>query len=122
MANSIGKHLAKGLLVVSLTALGITLGCSGHAAQNPQAGASPGMPVKVLEARATPVNDATEYVATVKSRDSTIIMPQVEGQITKINVHSGGRVEAISTIMEINQLKNQATVKSLEDRRAPQSD
>jgi multidrug resistance efflux pump len=28
-------------------------------------------------------------VATVKSRDSAVIMPQVEGQITQILVHSG---------------------------------
>ena len=52
------------------------------------------MPVKVLEAKAVPVNDATEYVATLKSRDSAVIMPQVEGQITQIFVHSGERVEA----------------------------
>ena len=37
------------------------------------------MPVKVLEAKAVPVDDATEYVATLKSRDSAVIMPQVEG-------------------------------------------
>ena len=44
-----------------------------------------GMPVKVLEAKAVPVNDTTEYVATLKSRDSAVIMPQVEGQITQIS-------------------------------------
>ena len=39
-------------------------------------------------------SDSSEYVATLKSRDSAVIMPQVEGQITQIFVHSGERVEA----------------------------
>ena len=78
------------------------------------------MPVKVLEARAVPVSDATEYVATVKSRDSAVIMPQVEGQVTQIFVHSGERVEAGAAMMEIDPLKQQATVKSQESSRAAQ--
>ncbi len=78
------------------------------------------MPVKVLEAQAVPVNDASEYVATLKSRDSAVIMPQVEGQITQIFVHSGERVEAGSPMIEIDPLKQQATVKSQEGARAAQ--
>lgn len=120
MSKSLENVLGNALLVASLAAAGITLGCSSNAAQNPQAGAPQGMPVKVLEAKATPVNDATEYVATLKSRDSTVIMPQVEGIITKINVHSGERVEAGSTLMEIDPLKQQATVKSQQSARAAQ--
>jgi RND family efflux transporter MFP subunit len=96
------------------------LGCSGKAAPNPQAGGMHAMPVKVLEARAVPVSDATEYVATVKSRDSAVIMPQVEGQVTQIFVHSGERVEAGAAMMEIDPLKQQATVKSQESSRAAQ--
>jgi len=121
MAKSLEKYLANVLLAASLAAAGITLGCSSNAAQNPQAGGPQGMPVKVLEAKATPVSDATEYVATLKSRDSAVMMPQVEGQITRINVHSGERVEAGATLMEIDPLKQQATVKSQEGARAAQS-
>ena len=69
------------------------------------------MPVKVQEARATAVDDASEYVATLKSRDSAVIMPQVEGQITKILVHSGEAVASGAPLMEIDPLKQQATVK-----------
>jgi RND family efflux transporter MFP subunit len=47
-------------------------------------------------------------------------MPQVEGQITQIFVHSGERVEAGSPMMEIDPLKQQATVKSQESARAAQ--
>ena len=78
------------------------------------------MPVKVMEAKATPVNETSEYVATLKSRDSAVIMPQVEGQITQIYVHSGDKVSAGSALMEIDPLKQQATVKSQESARAAQ--
>jgi RND family efflux transporter MFP subunit len=78
------------------------------------------MPVKVQEARATAVNDASEYVATLKSRDSAVIMPQVEGQVTKIFVHSGETVSAGTALMEIDPLKQQATVKSQESSRSAQ--
>jgi RND family efflux transporter MFP subunit len=114
------EYLAKGLLAVGLAAVGVTLGCSTNSAQDPQAAGPPAMPVKVLEAKAVPVSDATEYVATVKSRDSAVIMPQVEGQITRIFVHSGDRVQTGAAIMEIDPLKQQATVKSQEGARAAQ--
>lgn len=78
------------------------------------------MPVKVMEAKAVPVNDTSEYVATLKSRDSAVIMPQVEGQITQIFVHSGDRVLAGAPLIEIDPLKQQATVKSLESARSAQ--
>jgi RND family efflux transporter MFP subunit len=112
--------MAKGLLAAGLAASAIALGCSGNAAQNPQAGGPGAMPVKVLEAKAVPVDDASEYVATLKSRDSAVIMPQVEGQVTEIFVHSGERVAAGGALIEIDPLKQQATVKSQESARAAQ--
>jgi RND family efflux transporter MFP subunit len=120
MAN-IQQFVAKGLLGAGLAASVITVGCSSNAAQNPHASGPSGMPVKVLEAKAVPVNDTSEYVATLKSRDSAVIMPQVEGQVTQILVHSGERVEAGSPMIEIDPLKQQATVKSQESARAAQA-
>lgn len=100
--------------------LAVTLACSKNQGQNPQAGGMQAMPVKVMEAKPVPVNDASEYVATLKSRDSTVIMPQVDGQITQIFVHSGDKVSAAAPLMEIDPLKQQATVKSQESARAAQ--
>jgi RND family efflux transporter MFP subunit len=120
MANNIQRLLAKGMLAAGLAASAVTVGCSSNSAQNPHAGGPGAMPVKVLEAKDVPVSDASEYVATVKSRDSAVIMPQVEGQITQIFVHSGERVEAGSPMIEIDPLKQQATVKSQESARAAQ--
>jgi RND family efflux transporter MFP subunit len=97
------------------------IGCSGNAKPaQPAEGGFQAMPVKVMEAKTMPVNDASEYVATLKSRDSAVIMPQVEGQITQIFVHSGDRVAEGSALMEIDPLKQQATVKSQESARAAQ--
>src|SRR5712664_1236750 len=78
------------------------------------------MPVKVQEARAVPIYDATEYVATLKSRDSAVIMPQVEGHIVQIYVRSGDRVGVGAPLMEIDPLKQQATLRNLESARAAQ--
>lgn len=97
------------------------MACSGSGKQAQQPGGGfQAMPVKVMEAQAVPVNDSSEYVATLKSRDSAVIMPQVEGQVTQIFVHSGDHVDNSSALMEIDPLKQQATVKSQESARAAQ--
>jgi RND family efflux transporter MFP subunit len=120
MANTVEKTLISVVLLAGLAATGATLACSGNGAPSAQAGGPGAMPVKVQEARAMPVSDSTEYVATLKSRDSAVIMPQVEGIITKIFVHSGDRVAAGAPLMEIDPLKQQATVKGLESSRTAQ--
>ena len=120
MAKHFPNQIARNLLIVGLAASAITVGCMTNAAQNPHASGPAGMPVKVLEAKAVPVSDATEYIATVKSRDSAVIMPQVEGVITQIFVHSGDKVQAGTALMDIDPLKQQATVKSQESARAAQ--
>jgi RND family efflux transporter MFP subunit len=108
------------LISLAMAASVLNLGCTSNPAQNAHAAGPSAMPVKVIEARPVPIRDAGEYVATLKSRDSTVIMPQVEGQITQIFVHSGDRVESGSALMEIDPLKQQATVKSQESARAAQ--
>jgi len=117
MATRVQRCGISGLLGIGLLA---TAACSKNAAQNPQAAGMQAMPVKVMVAAAVPVNDASEYVATLKSRDSAMIMPQVDGLITQIFVHSGDKVSAGGALMEIDPLKQQATVKSLESARAAQ--
>jgi RND family efflux transporter MFP subunit len=106
------------LPVALLGALLLAIACdNGKAAKTdaPQA-----MPVKVQTAKAQNVDDTTDYVATVKSRDSAVVMPQVEGIITQIFIHSGERVADGAPIMQIDPAKQQATVKSQEDARAAQ--
>ncbi len=109
-----------GAVLLLLALLAGMLACSGNQPQSAQAADPPAMPVKVLEARNSAVDDASEYVATLKSRDSAVIMPQVEGQVTNIFVHSGDAVSAGSPLMEIDPLKQQATVKSQQSSLAAQ--
>src|SRR5271156_3107073 len=85
-----------------------------------KADAPQAMPVKVQTAKDEKVDDTTDYVATLKSRDSAVGMPQVEGIITQIFVHSGEPVADGAPLMQIDPAKQQATVKSQEDARAAQ--
>ena len=85
-----------------------------------KAAAPQAMPVKVRTAIAQKVDDTTDYVATLKSRDSAVVMPQVEGIVTQIFVHSGERVADGAPIMQIDPTKQQASVKSQQDARAAQ--
>ncbi|HEY6936822.1 MAG TPA: biotin/lipoyl-binding protein, partial [Terriglobales bacterium] len=94
-------------LVVS--AAGLLSGCSeGNVAASMQAPPPP--QVKVMPAELRTVEESSEYVATIKSRNSATIQPQVEGQITKIFVRSGERVRAGAPLLEIDPLKQRATV------------
>ena len=120
MEERLHQYLVTAVLLAVVGATGLTVACSSSATQNAHASGPHAMPVKVLEARATAVYDASEYVATLRSRDSAVLMPQVEGQVTRIYVHSGERVAAGAALMEIDPLKQQATVKSQESARAAQ--
>ncbi len=51
-------------------------------------------------------------MATIKSRRSATLNPQVDGNLTAILVHSGDRVKAGQTLMQIDPLKQEATVQS----------
>lgn len=107
-------RLRSALLLIS-AGLSVT-GCGKRSTATQQAQAP--LSVKVEEAHAIPISDTTDYVATLKSRNSAVIMPQVEGQVVQITVHSGDRVAAGTLLMQIDPLKQQATVKSQEDTRA----
>jgi RND family efflux transporter MFP subunit len=78
------------------------------------------MPVQVQIAKLEKIADTTEYLSMLKSRHSAAINPQVEGQITKIFVKSGDRVTAATPLLQIDPLKQQATVSSQEAARTAQ--
>jgi RND family efflux transporter MFP subunit len=105
---------ATGLLFLTTSA------CNGGGQGQTPPGGAPSVPVKVQIAQSAPVNETTEYVATLKSRDSAVVMPEVEGQITQIYVHSGDRVSAGTPLMQIDPRKQEATVSSQEQMRAAQ--
>jgi RND family efflux transporter MFP subunit len=109
MRSRVGRP-AVGLLALAVGGLG----CRGDAAsQGP-----PGVPVKIQVARAVSVDDSSDYVATLRSRGSAAIMPQVEGHITRIFVRAGAHVPEGAPLMQIDAAKQQATVKTQQDTRA----
>lgn len=104
------------LLVLALAAAGALTSCGGKG-QAAGPGASFAMPVRVQPAQPKPVDDSSEYVATIKSRFSVTLQPQVDGQITRIFVKSGNHVKAGAPILQIDPLKQTATVNSQEATR-----
>src|SRR4051812_22065930 len=82
-------------------------GCTRTEAKPP---AQQALPVKVVSIDLSPVPRQDEYIATIKSRRSASIQPQVDGALTRISVKSGDHVRAGQILMTIDPLKQQATV------------
>jgi RND family efflux transporter MFP subunit len=78
----------------------------------------PATGVEIVTLQAMPVEQMTEFVGTIKSRQSTNIQPQVEGFITRIRVKSGDRVGAGATLMDIDSNVQQASLQGLESVKA----
>ena len=86
-----------------------TAGCKKPetAAQSP---AMQALPVQTLTVALAPVAQSSDYVATIKSRRSVSIMPQVDGNLTQLLVKSGDHVRSGQAIMEIDPRRQQALV------------
>src|ERR1700674_4465694 len=107
-------------LLLALAAGAFVCGCQKSAADNAPRASAPALPVQVQIAPAVKIPDTTEYLSILKSRHSAAINPQVEGQITRIFVKSGDHVRAGSPLLQIDPLKQEATVNSQEASRAAQ--
>jgi RND family efflux transporter MFP subunit len=102
-------------------AFALVAGCGQKDSAKGAPGTPPGgMPVQVQIVKSTTIPDSAEYLSVLKSRHSANINPQVEGQITKISVKSGDRVKAGQPLLQIDPLKQQATVSGQEAARAAQ--
>lgn len=70
------------------------------------------MPVQTVAVSMAPVPQSSEYVATIKSRRSATLQPQVDGRLTQITVRSGDHVKSGQVMMSIDPLHQQAAVDS----------
>lgn len=104
------------LRVLSLFALAVLAAACGKPAAAP-GGGRPAVPVEVVTLEERPVEQATEFVGTVKSRKSTTVQPQVEGFVTRILVRSGDRLRPGAPLMQIDASMQLAAVASLESQR-----
>jgi RND family efflux transporter MFP subunit len=104
------KHIV-GSSILVLAGLAAT-GCQKKTAA-PAAGAGmQAMPVQTVSVSMAPVPQSSEYVATIKSRRSATLMPQVSGVLTSILVKSGDVVKAGQELMVIDPRQQQAMVDS----------
>jgi RND family efflux transporter MFP subunit len=113
--RSTNRYLVLPLLAFAPLGL-LLLGCKHEAkvaAAPPQA-----MPVKVAPVTLSPVPSSDTYVSTIKGRRSATMQPQVEGNLTRILVKSGDLVKAGQLLMQIDPLKQAATVQSQQGTQA----
>jgi RND family efflux transporter MFP subunit len=87
-------------------------GCTKAQPPQPAGAGMQALPVQTLTVAAVPVPQSDEYVATIKSRRSATINPQVTGNLTSILVHSGEHVTAGQLLMQVDPSKQEATVAS----------
>lgn len=106
-------------LVLGLATVSVA-GCGQKTAADNPAGPPGGMPVQVTPVKSVTIPETTEYLSVLKSRHSANINPQVEGQVVRIFVKSGDRVKAGEALLQIDPMKQQATVSSQEASRAAQ--
>jgi RND family efflux transporter MFP subunit len=114
-----GRGAWLGVCFIAAAALGA--GCAQRDGAKGAPGMPPGgMPVQIAVVKTETIADVTEYLSVLKSRHSANINPQVEGQITKIFVKSGDHVKTGQPLLQIDPLKQQATVSSQEAARLAQ--
>lgn len=102
------SDLVAGAIATASILVGL-VGCNSRAQNKAPQGAM-AMPVKVEAVSVRPVPVSDNYVATIKSRRSATIQPQVSGNLTQIFVHSGEHVTAGQRLMEIDPRQQQAIV------------
>jgi RND family efflux transporter MFP subunit len=104
-----------------IVALALAVVAAGPAACGRAGGPPPQMPpvpVEIVTLAPKSVEQTGEYVATVKSLNSSTIQPQAEGFLTRILVKSGDRVKPGTPLFEIDATTQQAAVAGLESVRA----
>ena len=108
MRNRASKYISGigCLILIGLAAIG----CQKKAA--PAAAGMQALPVQTVAVTLSPVPQASEYVATIKSRRSASMQPQVDGQLTRILVQSGDHVKPGQLLMQIDPVHQQSSVDS----------
>lgn len=76
--------------------------------------AAPAMPVELGTANEQILDDASTFVATLKSRKSVNLKPQIEGRVLEIRVKSGDAVLTGQALMVLDKSKQEALVNNSE--------
>jgi RND family efflux transporter MFP subunit len=104
--------LIRSVLVGVLVGAVVLSGCKPKSEQAAPDAGMQAMPVQTQAVTLSQVQQSTDYVATIKSRRSVTLMPQVDGNLTQILVKSGDHVKAGQPIMTVDPVRQQALVDS----------
>ena len=81
-------------------------------------GAFPPMDVQTVVLEPKPIAQSSEFVATIRSLNSTTVQPQVEGIVRQVLVRAGDRVGAGQALIQIDPERQEATNTVTESQRA----
>ena len=109
------RQLAVALHVLLLVALAA---CNRSGTPSSAAGPPPPMGVSTVTLQNKPLEQASGFIATIRSNRSSTVQPEVEGVVTRIFVKSGDRVALGAPLVQIKPDKQEATVRSTEASRA----
>ena len=96
---------------IALAGLVLTM-MAGCAKAPPPAAPPQAMPVQVQPTSLNSVPNSDTYVSTIKSLRSATLQPQVDGHLTRILVKAGDAVKPGQVLMQIDPLKQVATVEA----------
>jgi RND family efflux transporter MFP subunit len=103
------------LILLSILLSGILVfasGCKQPEAPATAAAGAQALPVQTLSVALAPVEQSSDFVATIKSRRSVTVLPQVDGNLTQLLVRSGDHVHAGQLLMEVDPRRQKALVDS----------
>ncbi|HEX7798014.1 MAG TPA: efflux RND transporter periplasmic adaptor subunit, partial [Vicinamibacterales bacterium] len=107
----------KTFVAAGTACLAVSTGCNRG---GPPAGppSFPPVAVKLEVAKPAPIEESSEYIAVLKSLNSTAVQPQIDGQVIAIFAKSGDRVSQGQQLVQIDPSRQQAAVSSQEAERA----
>jgi RND family efflux transporter MFP subunit len=109
--KTVSYCVASGLIGLALVS---GAACRGNGPAQGAPAAPPPSAVQVVTLENAPIEDASEFIATIRSLRSSRIQPEVEGTITRIFVKAGQHVAAGAPLVQINRERQAAAVESTE--------
>jgi RND family efflux transporter MFP subunit len=101
-----------------LLALAACKGAPEDGPQGGQAGAGKAMPVQVQALAPGQVRDTSEYLATLISRSSITVFPQVAGYVQEIPVRPGTRVKQGDVLLVVDPRQQRAGLRAAQAQQA----
>ncbi|KJH70996.1 hemolysin D [Aliterella atlantica CENA595] len=100
------------ILLLAGAGIGLRWLHSNAQSEGATGGQPPGVSVVVAPVQLGTIAQTSDYVASIQSRKSVTLQPQIDGRIEEIFVQPGTFVKAGAPIMQINPAEQQAAVRS----------